>query len=74
MQLCKTQVIKRNQVCFSSSNTLTDITAIIKDYILKKRFNVCFKISMNWNLTKSHVTRIKSAKNDTPFIQRYLLK
>ena len=55
-------VIRRNQVYFSSSNVSTDTTIIIKDWMLSEKFTFCFKITIKWNLTKSHATRLKSAK------------
>ena len=58
----KIQVIRRNQVYFSSSNVSTDTTVIVKDYMLSEKFTFCFKITIKWNLTKSHATRLKSAK------------
>ena len=51
--------IRRNQVYFSSSNVSTDTTVIVKDYKLSEKFTFCFKITIKWNLTKSHATRIK---------------
>ena len=53
------QSIRRNQVYFSSSNVSTDTTVILKDYMLSEKFTFCFKITIKWNLTKSHATRIK---------------
>ena len=53
------QFIRRNQVYFSSSNVSTDTTVIVKDYMLSEKFTFCFKITIKWNLTKSHATRIK---------------
>ena len=53
------QFIRRNQVYFSSSNVSTDTTVIVKDYMLSEKFTFCFKISIKWNLTKSHATRLK---------------
>ena len=58
----KTQVIRRNQVYFSSSNVSTDTTVIVKDQMLSEKFTFCFKITAKWNLTKSHATRLKSVK------------
>ena len=58
----KIQVIRRSQVYFSSSNVSTDTTVIVKDYMLSEKFTFCFKITIKWNLTKSHTTRLKSAK------------
>ena len=58
----KIQAIWRNQVYFSSSNVSTDTTVIVKDYMLSEKFTFCFKITIKWNLTKSHATRLKSAK------------
>ena len=54
-----TQFIRRNQVYFSSSNVSTDTTVIVKDYMLSEKFTFCFKITIKWNLTKSHATRLK---------------
>ena len=51
--------IRCNQVYFSSSNVSTDTTVIVKDYMLSEKFTFCFKISIKWNLTKSHATRLK---------------
>ena len=51
--------ILRNQVYFSSSNVSTDTTVIVKDYMLSEKFTFCFKITIKWNLTKSHATRLK---------------
>ena len=51
----KKQVIWCNQVYFSSSNVSTDATVIIKDWMLNK------KITIKWNLTKLHTTRLTSA-------------
>ena len=56
------QFIRRNQVYFSSSNVSTDTTVIVKDYKLSEKFTFCFKITIKWNLTKSHATKIKQAK------------
>ena len=53
------QFIRRNQVDFSSSNVSTDTTVIVKDYMLSEKFTFCFKITIKWNLTKSHATRLK---------------
>ena len=53
------QFIRRNQVYFSSSNVSTDTAVIVKDYKLSEKFTFCFKITIKWNLTKSHATRIK---------------
>ena len=53
------QFIRRNQVYFSSSNVSTDTTVIVKDYMLSEKFTFCFKITIKWNLTKSHATRLK---------------
>ena len=53
------QFIRRNQVYFSSSNVSTDTTVIVKDYMLSEKFTFCFKITIKWNLTESHATRIK---------------
>ena len=53
------QFIRRNQVYFSSSNVSTDTTVIVKDYKLSEKFTFCFKITIKWNLTKSHATKIK---------------
>ena len=53
------QFIRRDQVYFSSSNVSTDTTVIVKDYMLSEKFTFCFKISIKWNLTKSHATRLK---------------
>ena len=53
------QFIWRNQVYFSSSNVSTDTTVIVKDYMLSEKFTFCFKITIKWNLTKSHATRLK---------------
>ena len=53
------QFIRRNQVYFSSSNVSTDTTVIVKDYMLSEKFTFCFKITIKWNLTKSHGTILK---------------
>ena len=53
------QFIRRSQVYFSSSNVSTDTTVIVKDYMLSEKFTFCFKITIKWNLTKSHATRLK---------------
>ena len=53
------QFIRRNQVYFSSSNVSNDTTVIVKDYMLSEKFTFCFKITIKWNLTKSHATRLK---------------
>ena len=53
------QFIRRNQGYFSSSNVSTDTTVIVKDYMLSEKFTFCFKITIKWNLTKSHATRLK---------------
>ena len=55
----KIQAIRRNQVYFSSSNVSTDTAVIVKDYMLSEKFRFCFKITIKWNLTKSHATRLK---------------
>ena len=52
------QFIRRNQVYFSSSNVSTDTTVIVKDYMLSEKFTFCFKITIKWNLTKSHATNL----------------
>ena len=31
--------------------------------MLNEKFTFCFKITIKWNLTQSHVTRLKSAKH-----------
>ena len=53
------QVIQRNQVYFSSSNVLTDTTVIVNDLMLYQEFTFSFEITVKWNLTKSHATRLK---------------
>ena len=53
------QFIRRNPVYFSSSNVSTGTTVIVKDYMLSEKFTFCFKITIKWNLTKSHATRLK---------------
>ena len=53
------QFIRRNQVYFSSSNVSTDTTVIVKDYMLSEKFTFFFKITIKWNQTKSHATRLK---------------
>ena len=53
------QFIRRNQIYFSSSNVSTDKTVIVKDYMLSEKFTFCFKITIKWNLTKSHATTLK---------------
>ena len=58
----KLQVIRPNQVYFSSSNVPTNTWVTVKDYVLNEKFTFCFKITIKWNVTKSHVTRLKSAK------------
>ena len=58
----KIQAIRRNQVYFRSSNLSTDTKVIVKDEILNEKFTFCFKITIKWNLTQSHATRLKSAK------------
>ena len=30
--------------------------------MLSEKFTFCFKITIKWNITKSHATRLKSAK------------
>ena len=63
------QVIRRKQVYFSSSNVSTYTTVIDKDYMLNEKFTFCFKITIKQNLTKSHATRLKSAKHKTHVIK-----
>ena len=58
----KIQVIRFNQVYFSSSNASTDTIVIVKDLMLNEKFTYCFKIAINWNITKSHATRLEPAK------------
>ena len=53
------QFIRGNQVYFSSSNVSTDTAVIVKDYMLSEKFTFCFKITIKWNLTKSHATWLK---------------
>ena len=64
----------RNQFYFSSSNLSTDTTVVIKDYMQNQTFAFCFKITIKWNLTKSHATRLKSDKHTTHVIKEQLLK
>ena len=42
--------------------------------MLNKKFTFCFKITIKLNLTKSHGTRLKSAKNQAHVIKEHLLK
>ena len=42
--------------------------------MLNEKFTFCFKITIKWNLTKSHTTRLKSAKYKTHVIKEQLLK
>ena len=70
----KIQVIRRNQVYFSSSNVSIETAVIVKDSMLNEKFTFCFKITIKWNLTKSHATRLKSAKYKTHVIKEQLLK
>ena len=42
--------------------------------MLNEKFTFCFKITIKWNLTKSHATRLKSAKYKTHVIKEQLLK
>ena len=58
----KIKVIRCNEVYFSFPNVLTDTTVIVKDYMLNGKFTFCFQIPIKWNLTKSHATRLRSAK------------
>ena len=37
--------------------------------MLNEKFTFCFKITIKWNLTKSHATRLKSAKYKTHVIK-----
>ena len=64
----KIQVIRRNQVYFSSSNVSTVTTIIIKDQMLNEKFTFCFRIYIKWKLTKSY------AETNTHVIEEYLLK
>ena len=71
----KIQVIRHNQVYFSFSKVSTDTTVIVKEKMLNEKFTFCFKITIKWNLTKPHVTRLKSAKyKQTHVIKVLLLK
>ena len=72
LSLLKIKVIRRNQVYFSSSNVQTDITAIIKDQMFNKTFTLAFKITIKWNLKKSHAARLKSAKYKAHVIKENL--
>ena len=58
----KIQAIRHNQVYFGSSNVSTDTTVIVKDKMLNEKFTFCFEITIKWNLTQSHATRLKLAK------------
>ena len=40
--------------------------------MLNEKFAFCFKITIKWNLTKSHATRLKSAKYKTRVIKEQL--
>ena len=42
--------------------------------MLNEKFTFCFKMTIKWNLTKSHATRLKSAKYKTLMIKEQLLK
>ena len=42
--------------------------------MLNEKFTFFFKITIKWNLTKSHATRLKSAKYKTHVIKEQLLK
>ena len=66
------QVIRPNQGYFSSSNVSINTTVIIKDKMLNEKFQFSFKIAIKWYLTKSHATRLKSAKYETQVITEYL--
>ena len=66
--------MRRNQVYFSFSKFSTDTTVIIKDYILNETFTLCFKIKAEWNLKKSHIIRLKSAKYEAHVIKEHFLK
>ena len=68
------QVIWLSQVYFSSSNVSIGAGVIVKDYMLNEKFTFCFKITIKLNLTKSHATRLKSAKYKTDVIKEQLLK
>ena len=41
---------------------------------MNEKFTFCFKVTVTWNLTKSHSTRLKSAKYKTHVIKKQLLK
>ena len=68
------QVIRHSKLYFSCSNILIDTAIIIKDYMLNEKFTFCFKITIKWNLTKSHPTRLKSIRYKAHVIKQYLLK
>ena len=42
--------------------------------MLNEKFTFCFKMTIKWNLKKSHATRLKSAKYKTQVIKEQLLK
>ena len=39
--------------------------SLIKGYMLNEKFTSYFKITISWHLTKSHATRLKTAKDKT---------
>ena len=42
--------------------------------MLNQKFTFCFKITIKWNLTKLHATRLKSAKYKTHEMKDQILK
>ena len=42
--------------------------------MLNEKFTFCFKVTIRLNITKSHATRLKSAKYKTRVIKEQLLK
>ena len=42
--------------------------------MLTENFTFCFKITINWNLTKSNATRLKLAEYKTHVIEEHILK
>ena len=46
----------------------------MKDWMLNEKFTFYFKTAIKWNLTESHATRWKAAKNKTHVIKEHLLK
>ena len=68
------EVIRGDQVYFSSSNVSTDTAAIIKDQMLNEKFTFRFKVIAKLSLKMSHAAKLKFTKYKTHAIKEFLLK